>query len=550
MKNLPRISAMALVALSLASPAQGRPPVFLGKSVDRWQGELNDSDAKVRRSAAFALGRMGADSSVALPELARRLREDKDAGVRDMAASAIGDIIKAARGGGRASWDDTGSTLVSALKNDGDARVRRSAAFALGSFGSPASEAVNTLREALRDQNASVRQNAAWALGQIGDASAGAVPSLCECLNDKDALVRRDAAGALGAVGKAGAAGVAPLIALVKSEPDEVVKKTALEALSHLAGPEHRPHAPGLEPLIEARDPEVALNAALVLARIGGDEAKRGLPALRRALKDADPHVQELATAALANLGPNAEPAMYDLADTLTNTKNPTVVRRNAALAIAHVGQAARPVVSSLVQALKTNEPLEVRQFTAEALAQLKYPANEKGVPAILEAIEKDTDPLVRQKCVWALFGMNEPEQFKKFGADKVLGKLLDEEGDNTTLVRYDAARKLANILGADAPSRTVDVLLHMLSNKSLRVYNRTDAKVEGGGNEAIAGKANVQANLGGDARYMAAQALSWMGDKAKKRKDVVEALRRAAKEEDPRLRKEAADALDRLGLK
>jgi HEAT repeat protein len=549
MKHFPGLLAAAFLALGLSHPAQGRGPDFLGKSVDRWQGELNDADAKVRRSAAFALGRMGANGSVAAPELARRLREDKDAGVRDMAAAALGDIVKVAEGG-RRLWDDAGAALIFALKNDGDAHVRRSAAYALGAFGANASEAAGLLKEALRDENAAVRQNAAWALGQIGDAAAGAVPSLCECLDDKDALVRRDAAGALGAVGKAGAAGVAPLITLVKSEPDEVVKKTALESLSHLAGPEHRAHARGLEPLIEARDPEVALNAALVLARIGGDEAKRGLPALRRALKDADPHVQELATAALANLGPDAEPAMYDLGDTLTNPKSPTVVRRNAALAIAHIGQAARPVVSSLVQALKTSEPLEVRQFTAEALAQLKYPANEKAVPAILEAIEKDTDPLVRQKCVWALFGMNDAEQFKKDGADKVLAKLLDEEGDSTTLVRYDAARKLANILGADAPNKTMDVLLHMLSNKSLRVYNRTDAKVEGSGNEAVAGKANVQANLGGDARYMAAQALSWMGDKAKKRKDVVEALRDAAKEQDPRLRKEAGDALERLGVK
>jgi HEAT repeat protein len=539
-----------VLGLTIALPAHGRLPFFLGKSVTDWQKELNHTDAKVRRSAAFALGRMGGDAGAAVPDLVRRLREDKDAGVRDMAASAVGDIAKAAKGGDRNLWSDAGDALIGALKNDGDPHVRRSAAYALGAFGSRAGGAAGTLREALKDENASVRQNAAWALGQIGDGAGEVVGTLCECLHDKDALVRRDAAGALGSVGKAATAGVAPLLTLVKSEPDEVVKKTALDSLSHLAGPEHRAHARGLEPLLKDKDPEVALNAALVLARIGGDEAKEALPALRRALKEADPHMPELATLALANLGPNAEPAMHDLADVLTNPKNATIVRRNAALAIAHVGQAARPVVPSLVQALKTSEPLEVRQFTAEALAQIRYPANERAVPALLEAIEKDTDPLVRQKCVWALFGMNEPDQFKKAGADKALGKLLDEEADDSVLVRYDAARKLANILGADAPDRTVDVLMHMLKNTSLKVYNRTDATVEGGGNEANAGRGNVKANLGGDARYMAVQALGWMGDKAKKRRDVVEALRQAAKDDDKALSKAAVEALERLGIK
>jgi HEAT repeat protein len=520
---------------------------FLGKSVEDWQKELSAPDAKVRRSAAFALGRLGMEARSSVPILVRRLREDEEARVRDMVASALGDIIKALNGDAEDVWKKAAGTLVDVLKNDKNAHVRRAAAYALGTFGPPGSPAVPMLREALGDKDASVRQNAAWALGQIGEQAGEAVEALCKCLGDEDVLVCRDAASALGSMGKNGAAGVSPLIRLAREEPDEVVKKTALDSLAHLAGPEHKEFAPGLTPLLEDRDVEVSLGAAIVLARIGGPESARALPVLQKALKDADAHIQELAAASLANLGPNAGPAKFDLADALTNEKNSTRVRRNAALAIAHIGKEAKPIVPALVKALKTSQPLDVRQFAAEALAQMQYPANEAGLPAILNAIANDSDPLVRQKCVWALFRLNDRDKFRECGADKALTKLLDTRGDDLALLRYDAARKLANVLEAEAPDKTADVLLHMLQNKSLKVYNRTDAKVTGAGTEATAGQANVQANLGGDARYMAAEALGWLQAKAKARPDVIRALESAAEDKDKKLQEKAKEALEAI---
>lgn len=525
--------------------------VFLGKSADTWRKELTNKDASLRRSAAFALGRMGPYGRDAVLELARRVQGDPDASVRDMSASALGDIARALKGGSEEVWKRGGGVLVKALKDDADERVRRSAAYALGTFGPAGAGAAEFLLKALGDDKASVRQNAAWALGQIGEgAGEEAVSGLCGRLNDPDTLVRRDAAGALGSMGKIGEPAGRPLVELLKSEPDNVVKKTALDSLAHIAGPKLADSAVDLKPLLEEKDPEMRLGAAIVLARIGGEAATLALPVLQSALKDPDVHTQELATAALVNLGENAKPAMYDLADIVINEKNSVLVRRNAALAIAHIGAEAKPVVPYLVKALQRDQPLEVRQFAAEALAQMKYPANENGVPALLNSIEKDSDPLVRQKCVWALFGISEPEDFRKLGADKTLEKMLELRGEAMSLVRYDAARKLANVLSGDAPAKTVDVLLEMLENKKLNVYNRTDATVVGAGTEASAGRANVAANLGGDARYMAVQALAWLGDKAAKRDDVVAALRKAAKDDDPKLRKTAKDTLDKLGLK
>lgn len=543
------VIAGCLVSLNLTT-AQAGTSIFLGKSLDAWRRELSNKDAAVRRSAAFALGRMGDSARGAVPQLVQRLQQDKDAGVRDMSASAIGAIARESASNNEEAWKQSGGMLVQLLKSDPSERVRRSTAYALGAFGPQAAGAADDLIKALGDENASVRQNAAWALGQMGDAAGEAVSRLCQSLRDKDALVRRDAAGALGSLGKAGEKAGNPLIELVKSEPDTVVKKTALESLAHLAGPEQADAAGDLEPLLKDKDPEIRLPTALVLARIGGEAAKSAVPVLRSALKMDDSHTQELAAAALANLGSLAKEAMYDLADALIDAKKTVPVRRNAALAIAHIGPAAKPVVPAVVKALQRDQPLLVRLFASEALSQMKYPANEKAVPAILESIEKDSDPLVRQKCVEALFELNPPEKFRELGADKALEKLLHDKGERTAMLRYEAARKIAQALASEAPDKTVDVLLEMLTNMQLKVYNRTDAQVVGAGTEATAGRANVQENLGGDARYMAAQALSWLGEKAAKRPEVAPALRKAAKDKDAKLRKTAKQALEDLGIK
>jgi len=539
------------LVVSNVSVLRAGTPVFLDKPLALWQKELTHRDASVRRSAAFALGRMGENARSAVSQLVRLLQEDADAGVRDMAASALGDIARALKDDNVAVWFKSSRILMQRLTDDSSERVRRSAAYALGAFGPQAAGAAGPLIKALSDDKASVRQNAAWALGQIGEAAgAAAVSKLCACLRDPDALVRRDAAGALGSMGKAGEKAARSLIDLVQGESDTVVKKTALESLVHIASPEQADSARNLRPLLEDKDPEVRLSVALVLARVGGAEAVSALPVLRSALKDAQPHIQELAAAALAALGPLATPAMHDLADALTDAANAVPVRRNAALALSHLGAAAKPVVPALVAALERSQPLEVRQFAAEALAQMQYPANEKSVPALLDAIEKDSDPLVRQKCVWALFAFGPATKFRALGADQVLTKLLDEKGDRMALLRYDAARKLANVLRDEAPDKTVEVLLEMLTNTQLKVYNRTEARIEGAGTEATAGRANVQANLGGDARYMAVQALAWLGDKAAKRPEVVQALRKAAQDPDAKLRQTAKEAMKDLNIK
>jgi HEAT repeat protein len=543
-----------LCGLALAPAARGQTGSYLGKTYFQWAAGLSSKDAAVRRSSAFALGKMGDGARPAVLQILGLLEKDPDAGVREAAAAAVGDICMDLRAGiNRVLPAEALQAVQKALEKDADPRVRRSAAYAVGSFGPNAAPAVEALTRALKSSDAPVRQNAAWALGQVGGrAGEAALEGLCEVLGDTDPLVRRDAAAALGSLEKSKAVG--PLLGLVKGERDDVVLKTALDALAHLAGEENREtNTEALEARLKDPDEETQRGAAFVLARIGGAKAVPAVPVLRKALKDEDPQVQGLAAAGLAGAGKEAEPAVPDLAEALRESKD-LFVRRNSALALGHVGPGAKPAVLALVEVLRGKEPLELRQHAAEALALIALPHTEEAVPALLEAIQNDPDPLVRQRCVWALFqyraleGQAQRKLLEK--ARPILSEVLAEKAEAQTLVRYDAARMLANSFASDAPDRTVDVLLEMLGNKTLRVFNTTDATVVGTGSEATRGTAQVQPNYGGDARYMAAEALAWLGAKASKRKDVVEALKAAANDPDAELKKMAKKALEVLGVR
>jgi HEAT repeat protein len=559
MKRL--IAAMLACSMILgavpAAHAQRRPvPEFLGQDLFYWQSRLDHKDPAVRRSAAFAVGQIGSQALSAVPLLLRHLEKDPDAGVRESAAAALGDVVASLRLGHQVLDKDCLEVLRVALDTDANARVQRSAAYAIGTFGRSALPAVGSLKKALANPSAAVRQNAAWALGQVGsDAGEDAVTALLAVLADKDALVRRDAAGALGEIGEPVAAGATPdLLKMLDEEPDEVVRKTALGSLARLAGPKYaKTPTKGLERLLDDKDPETQLGAAQVLASMGGAKAALALPGLRKALKEGDPHIQGLAAGALAALGSDAAPAVEDLALALKDSPDPET-RRNAAVALGGIGIAARPAVPALTAALELKNPVQVREFAAVALAQIikafydaGLPYLDEVVPAALQAIQNDTNQHVRHHCVYALFPY--PGFARDTKATEVVGKLLDETAMmEPSDMHYAAARLLALRLGPRAPQRTVEVLMHMLLNKEIRIFNKIDARVQAG-NEASAGRSDVAPNLGSDARFMAAESLGQLGELVKKRKDVVDALKDAARDPEPKLKDAARKALANLGV-
>src|SRR5437763_13721147 len=81
---------LALLLLTgLASAARAQAPEFLGRSLPQWVADLKDEQPRVRRSAAFVLGKVGSPRAQAA--LLDALK-DRDASVREAAAFALGEI--------------------------------------------------------------------------------------------------------------------------------------------------------------------------------------------------------------------------------------------------------------------------------------------------------------------------------------------------------------------------------------------------------------------------------------------------------------------------
>jgi HEAT repeat protein len=172
---LKRISILAAMAIAacLVQPAPARAQLFLGKNAADWEQALkNGKEARARRNAVFALGKLGNSGAPAVGSLKKCLREDKDASVREAAAFALGEIGRQALS--IRDDPDIVDVLAKSLKDD-NPLVRRSAAYALGNLAKDAKPAQAALEAALEDAEAVVRQNVAWALGRVGP---GTVPSL------------------------------------------------------------------------------------------------------------------------------------------------------------------------------------------------------------------------------------------------------------------------------------------------------------------------------------------------------------------------------------
>jgi HEAT repeat protein len=529
----------------LATGARGQQSTFLNRQAKTWARELADPRPTVRRSAAFALGRIGGDALIVAPELAACLR-DADASVRAMAAEALGEIVEGLHGGGLSVWEAAAGPLEKALASDADPRVRAAAAYALGAFGERAGSLTATLRAALHDPDARVRRGAVRATGRLGEGAGDVIKDVCDLLKDADPLVRRDAVTALGSLGSPTARpAVRPLLTLAKSERDGVVLRAALDKLVSLVSADDRSAAIDLYPVLRGDDPEAARSAAFVLANMGGPDAAPAVPVLRQTLHEGDEGLQALAAAALGTMDREAAPAVPDLARALAESKS-AAVRRNAALALARVGPMAREALPLLINALAASEVREIRAFAAEAIMKIGSPANDAAVPALLRIVEADADPQMRNHAAWCVAQRRDHETN---GISKVFAKVIEETDPDSLALRYEAAWHLAAHLQSKAPDRAVDVLYELLRDKRLIGYSGTAVKVSGTGSEKEGGRAEVTAlrpTGSSTAQIEAARALGWLGQKAN-RPEIVKALRAAAKDGDAALQKAVSEALGRI---
>ena len=299
---------------------------------------MNDGDADVRLAAVQSLGEMDGDST-AVTALSNALRSDSDARVRKMAAWALGQIESNA----------AVPALTYALQNDKDVDVRRTSVWALGQIEDHA--AVPALVQATRDADKEIRHTAIWALGQIEDKSA--VPALVQALKSDDQDVRKQAVWALGQIESDDAVDA---LAAMRGDADPEVRSEVAWALGQI---EDKSALPALSAMLkEDKVPEVRAKAAWALGQI---EANPAPQALVDALKDPDSEVR--ATAAWA-LSQTEDPATVGALRAALKDSD-TQVRQQVLHALMQMGDEIGAEV--LADMLKDPDP-EVRRAAAAAL--------------------------------------------------------------------------------------------------------------------------------------------------------------------------------------
>lgn len=176
---------------------QGPPATdetYLKRTAVSWSNDLKHQDAKTRRAAAFAMGKLGKHALPYIGTLKMLLLHDQEVSVRSACATSLGELGSLAAG-------EIAPGVIQSFENEKQISVRRALALALGKVADQAGSAEPLLRKALADRDAALRQNATWSLGQLGKAAEPAIAALMTVLNDPEAGVRAEAAQALGNLG-------------------------------------------------------------------------------------------------------------------------------------------------------------------------------------------------------------------------------------------------------------------------------------------------------------------------------------------------------------
>ena len=342
------------------------------------------------------------------------------------------------------------------LLEDGEARIRRRAAIAVGRVGLP--EAVPALVKLLQgDTDVEVRQMAAFALGLIGDPSA--VEPLRAAVADPVPLVAGRAAEALGllndtasapAIGKMVAAHAAAAAAIA---PDDVRAEVGGAADAFRLGVYALARLKNYEALAESvlrPDGQPRLQwwpVAYALQRI---EDKRALPALLILAGAENPYTRAFAVKGLGALRDPA--AIAVLLPLIEATRATSAVTVEAIRAVGRVGDAlAEPALTKLLYTRGLNPMVR-----AETLLALGDSAAPVSVDAFVDFLG-DPLPTVRLAAL---------QGFAKRDDDTFLTVLSGLDPDTHWSVRAG----LATILGSKEAARSLPRLTPMLADSDARV--------------------------------------------------------------------------------
>ncbi|MGA2059913.1 MAG: HEAT repeat domain-containing protein [Thermoguttaceae bacterium] len=337
--------------------------------------------------------------------------------------------------------------LLSQLKSaDEPLRIKR--IDELGSLGVKASEAVGPLTELLKDKSAPVRAHAARALGEIGAPAKSAAAGLASLLKDPDETVRRQTVEALRAI-RPGPQVMLPLLSKLLEDSDPGVQMRILQAIAE-AGPAA---VPGL---IQALKNDKTTYWACIVLREIGPAAKDAAPALAEKLKDPRPEIRREAALALGALNEAAIPVLPQIAAALDDED----ARTAATFIMGQLGKIPANAEAK-IRANAASDDKFLSTISLWTLARVHPEDKELRRQATVQLAErlKDQDPFVRVAAARALTALPPAPEITL----PILEKAL-KDADTTTI--QHALDALAS-LGPQAVPRLVEILKQ---HKELRI--------------------------------------------------------------------------------
>ena len=453
---LPALPALcAYLRSGRASARAAQAIVAIGApAVDPLAGMLADSDAALRARAAWCLGEIGSDASVAVPPLLEMLAS-READLRAAAASALGGI--------HAEAAAVVPLLVKAL-SDRTPEVQRAAGAGLVRFGAEAAGSVASILDDA-DADSGLREDALRILVGIGPGAKDALATRTALLADPDAKRAGVARAAFVAVGEGGV----PILERALADPNPLVRRQALWGLRELA-----PRVDGafraLPGMLQDHDPSVRLWATRAIGELAGKEAAAA-PALAAVVKDASVEVRRelsaqvrAASRRMAEWGRDLEPFLAG---------DDAAGREQAAEADAR----RRTVVAQLLPLLSAGlaDPDEGVQSSALGAA-IELHREARTLMADVARLLASPHPEVRAAAAWAMRGIvyllprrvgeylakvrsgaAEPETAAAVGLPtevdpQVVSALVEALGDEDGATRSTSAHALAN-LASDEPA-------------------------------------------------------------------------------------------------
>ncbi len=329
-----------------------------------------------------------------------------------------------------AAAPDVSSDIKSLSSTDETKREQAVEAISKLAKGPDAKEVVAALVKSLDSANSQTRYQIVRLLADFGKDAQGATLQLIALLkSDKDDLVRAAAARSLGYIAESNGPEIAPLADAI-IDRDIRVRRAAVRALVRIH-PDPKLTTPIYLKVLEDADPGIAAEAIATAAELGEKIVPRAKAAL------AVPKARFWALLLLEDVGPAAKSAAPDVAKLLSDEQ--PEVRMHAALTLGEIGPDAAAAVPQLIAALNDKEAA-VKIGAAYALGKI---GAKDATNVLKEQMLDSRHPLLSAVSAWALVQINPDDQESVNRAVSIFSNLL--ASDNVKL-RREASKSLAEL--------------------------------------------------------------------------------------------------------